>query len=157
VPALRDRLMDVPLLADAFLTRVCKKRREVPSFSKEALQMLMEYNWPGNGLELGNLGEHLCVMEEGPVFDVDVLPSTVRGETLPVQDANPMGPALPQARVLVTNNLQELEREVILRVLCEKDGNRGLCASDLGISVRTLHNKLNKYREDGVLPVDLNL
>jgi two-component system response regulator AtoC len=155
VPALRERITDIPLLADAFLNRACKKRREVPCFSKEALQQLMEYTWPGNVRELGNLVEHLCVMEEGPVFDVDVLPSAVRGILPSAPDSGIPSSSLPRDHILITNNLEELERQVILRVLCEKDGNRGLCASDLGISVRTLHNKLNKYREEGILPAKL--
>jgi two-component system response regulator AtoC len=155
VPALRDRRTDIPLLADAFLARVCKKRSEVPHFSAEAMQQLMAYSWPGNVRELGNLVENLCVMEEGPEFGLDALPSVVRGEQPQAPESKEGPPLIQKDHTLVTNNLEELERQIILRVLCEKDGNRGLCASDLGISVRTLHNKLNKYREEGVFPADM--
>lgn len=152
VPSLRDRRSDIPMLLDAFVARIYKEA-DHPHFSEDALQLLMEYDWPGNLRELGNLVEHLCVEEEGPVYTVDMLPPSIRGEAdspaAPVFSG--MG-ASSSPGASKTRNLKEAERELILTVLCEKDGNRGLTADDLGISVRTLRNKLNQYKDEGTLP-----
>lgn len=156
-PALRERRTDIPLLLDSFIARVYKQK-DRPRFSEEALQLLVNYDWPGNIRELGNVVEHICVMEEGPVFGVGALPPAIRGEEpggkapLARKDLSAsVSPKLP----FKTRNLKEVERELILNVLCEKDGNRNLTADDLGISVRTLRNKLNQYREEGRLPQNL--
>ena len=155
VPALRDRRTDIPLLLDTFIARIYKKK-DRPRFSEEALRALVNYDWPGNIRELGNVVEHICVMEEGPVFDLRTLPPVLRGEE-PVSSApQAVLPASEEPEMpFKTRNLKEVERELILKVLCEKNGNRGLTAKDLGISVRTLRNKLNQYQEEGVVPPQL--
>ncbi len=154
-PALRDRRSDIPLLLDTFISQIHKEKNR-PQFSDDARQLLMNYNWPGNIRELGNVVEHICVMEDGPIFDVNTLPPVIRGEETPVRASGDTpqistGASLP----LKTRKLKEVERELIFKVLCEKDGNRNLTADDLGISVRTLRNKLNQYKDEGKMPADL--
>lgn len=153
VPALRERRSDIPLLLDTFIARIYKKKNH-PHFSEEALHALMEYDWPGNVRELSNVVEHICVMEDGPVFDLRALPPIIRGdESAPaVKTQEAAAPVMPEAETAFkTRNLKDVERELILKVLCEKNGNRGLTAQDLGISVRTLRNKLNQYQKEGLM------
>ena len=156
VPSLRDRKEDIPLLLDAFISRVFNGKQR-PRFSDQALSLLMDYDWPGNIRELGNVVEHICVMEDGPIFDVRTLPPVIRGEEA-VEIASlgtaPSPAAMNTRSQFASRNLREVERDLILSVLTEKQGNRGLTADDLGISVRTLRNKLNQYREEGSLPDD---
>ena len=153
VPSLRERREDIPLLLDSFVERIFKKKNH-PRFSDEALRLLVDYDWPGNIRELGNVVEHICVMEEGPVFDVRTLPAVIRGEeVLEISGSqNEASTSAASAQSFRTRNLKEVERDLILSVLHEKNGNRGLTADDLGISVRTLRNKLNQYKEEGSLP-----
>jgi two-component system, NtrC family, response regulator AtoC len=156
VPSLKERLEDVPALTELFFRRFCKSRKHIPRFSDEALDCLMSWSWPGNIRELENLVEHICVMEEGDLIQVDALPPELRGEGQTASELFSMGEASGHpSPAYGTFNLQEIERQMIIHVLREQDGNRGKSADILGISVRTLRNKLNQYRTEEVLPVDI--
>lgn len=165
LPPLRERLEDVPLLVDSFIQRygaVRGKTGEDLSFAPEAIQIMQQYAWPGNIRELENVIERICVMEEGPVFGPDTLPAEIRGQsgavslsmpatTVPSVTLQPFQ-ASASAPSADTLNISELERRAIIQALRKTGGNRKDTADLLGISIRTLRNKLNQYREENTLP-----
>lgn len=148
VPPLRERVADIPLLANAFLKRHQLKAGSNNGgvrFTKEALDTLCKYSWPGNVRELENMAERLNVMGNGGEFGTEVLPPEVRGENQPDHNAADETPA-------ATFNIARIERDAIIKALESAGGNRKQTAKLLGISERTLRNKINLYRNDGDLP-----
>lgn len=145
VPSLRDRVEDIPVLANAFLERYLAKIKGKDAglrFTDAAINAMCCYSWPGNVRELENLVERMTVMEEGPQIDVGALPEEMRGGT--PASAELMGSSAAGDFFA----LREIEKDTILRALKKAEGNRQRTAHLLGISVRTLRNKLNEYRQD---------
>ena len=136
LPALRQRMSDLPLLLQTFVDYFNKHNdKNVKGFAPEALAALQSYGWPGNVRELRNLVERTVILCRSDVIDVSLLPKQV---LLPS--------AGPQAKVVETvRPLQEIEKEVIYRTLEITNNNKTRAAQLLGISLKTLHNKLNKY------------
>src|SRR5579859_3750983 len=129
LPPLRDRQDDIAPLAQFFL-----EQQEQPfHFSQDALDALVRYYWPGNVRELRNAVVQAAVMADGDVIEPGHLPFLV-------QNAPP--PARP-----VT--LDDMEREMILRVLTDSSGQQQRAADILGISLRTLGRKLKQYQGEG--------
>lgn len=135
IPPLRDRLDDIPVLVEHFLRRFQKihgsSTREA---SPEAIRKLQNYSWPGNVRELENVLQRAVLLSEGPVLKPDDL------QWDPVEDP-PEGP-------LPLMSLEDMERRLIQKALATTDGNRTRAAEILGISVRTLRNKLHEYAQD---------
>ena len=164
LPPLRERLEDIPLLVDSFVKRYGAgrgKNGEELSFASDAIQIMQQYAWPGNIRELENVVERICVMEEGPLFGADMLPVEIRGQSNAVsfssfvqQASSPSSPAsaTPTASSDEMLNISELERRAIIQALRKTGGNRKDTADLLGISIRTLRNKLNQYRDENTLP-----
>jgi DNA-binding NtrC family response regulator len=178
VPSLRERVEDIPLLADHFLRRFTRKHGiKVTGFSESAQSALLGYRWPGNVRELQNTVERAVILSESgrPVaaaalgLPADFVPTDIKTptpweavvETDPVADAAPSELAsvveLPGAgltdetgRVL---RLDALEKNAIRAALRQTGGNRTQAAAALGISIRTLRNKLQEYRDAGD-PID---
>jgi DNA-binding NtrC family response regulator len=170
VPALRDRLDDVTLLAEHFLRRYARKHGvRVTGYSDSARAALVAYRWPGNVRELQNTVERAVILSEsgrpvsaavlGLPFDTSPVSSTAPfdGEAItampsPAQDLDlsAPGPADAAGRIV---RLDELEKQAIQAALRQTNGNRTLAATELGISIRTLRNKLQEYREAGA-PVE---
>ncbi len=146
LPPLRDRPEDILLLVDHFLN-IYRPRFNRPKLnvSAEARQKLQNYSWPGNVRELRNCLERAAATSTDDTIDVDQLPFTdpSRGSSAAVIS---MSAAAAPQQAPVT--LEELEREHILRVLNESDGNRERTAAILGISSRTLYRKLREYEND---------
>ncbi len=179
VPALRDRAEDIPLLADHFLRRFTRKHGvKVTGFSDSARSAMMAYRWPGNVRELQNTIERAVILSESgrPVcaaalgLPVDFDPATANSappwetmdpvEDLPTADAA-TAPAGSNAVGLTDTNgqvlkLDELEKHAIRAALRQTNGNRTQAAAALGISIRTLRNKLQEYREAGD-PIDVGM
>jgi len=140
VPPLRERMGDVPLLAMHFLKKFCKEcGRQIKGISKEALEKLTHYPWPGNVRELENCIEQAVIMARGALLEEEDI--TLAGVMLDGE--------AEYIRVPFGRPLSEVEREVILYTLNRVGGNRTKTARILGISVRTLRNKLREYREGG--------
>jgi DNA-binding NtrC family response regulator len=171
LPPLRDRGDDVMLLARFFMNNFCKQYG-LPElgFSPEAEQWLKEYDWPGNVRELQNLMERAVLLAgTGPIQKMHFL---LDGEDWPGPEFTPAeaasapppqegpGQAAPEAAPAASAPqpghdefempLAEIEKHHILRRLSRTQGNRTQAAETLGISVRTLRNKLNEYRKQGV-------
>jgi len=138
LPPLRERRDDVPLLADCFIKKYNKiDGRNIKGLTKDAAQALMCMHWPGNVRELENMMERAVLLCRGELIDKDAL---FLGE-------RPKAAAVAELSSIPTGSLREMEKRMILNTLDQTNGNRTHAADILGISVRTLRNKLNEYRE----------
>ncbi len=140
LPPLRERREDVVPLAQFFLEKHAALNHEpVKILSPELERTLKERHWPGNVRELENLMERAVLLTEGEVIHEGDLKVTA-GPAGGTQD--------PAGSDLKVVPLREMEKQLIFRALKDHQGNRTHAAEILGISVRTLRNKLNEYRND---------
>jgi len=140
LPPLRDRLDDIPLLAEHFLKREAERTGETPKkITDDALQVLQEYPWPGNVRELENVIERAVVLTNGGMIKEDALPPRLREQPAQplVQDAPPANPTL-----------EVIERAYIEHVLRAEGGNKSRAAEVLGIDPSTLYRKIKRYQLD---------
>jgi len=134
IAPLRERPEDVELLARHLAARF---RPQAPSddelFSQEALDALVEHDWPGNVRELANMIEHAMILcDAGPIVP----------EHLPRRFASSR--LLPVPRASAASSLRDLEMQAINNALERNQGNKPKTAKELGISLKTLYNKLNQ-------------
>jgi DNA-binding NtrC family response regulator len=140
LPPLRNRLADILLLAEEFLKTFSEKYdKKIRGFDPKVTKALQEYSWPGNVRELKNVIERAVVLTSSERIGVGDLPGRVGGPassgstiTLPIGDA-----------------LDNYERRIIYRTLEHTDNNKTQAAKILGVSLKTLHNKLNRYEKEG--------
>jgi two-component system response regulator AtoC len=135
IPPLRNRQEDIVPLAQHFLRRFCSENHKpLKTLTKGAIDKLLAYHWPGNVRELANIIERTVVLDFDPAIGADHL-------YLDAASPGKSGPlALP-----VGISLHELEKRLILQTFESAGQNRTRTASILGISVRTLRNKLHEY------------
>ncbi len=180
MPSLRERVNDIPALALHLLSRAANKPIEqiAPMVSIEALQALMAYRWSGNVRELWNVMQYAWVMAAASgglilpvhlpgyilapaVMPQPMNPGVLSGQMMPAQGmpgqvyhTHPQAGYHHAAQVEAPKSLtlEEMEREQILRVLDKHRGNKPAVAAELGISLKTLYNKLNRYAELGGVP-----
>jgi two-component system response regulator HydG len=142
VPPLRDRQEDIPLLAQHFMKKFAEKNRKtVKGFVPLAMDMLINYEWPGNVRELENAIERAVILLTGEHITEQQLP-------LNIIEKYPDLAAQQTTDVKVTDgsrSLEEIEREAILETLKASGGNKAEAARRLGITRKTLHNKLKNY------------
>jgi transcriptional regulator with PAS, ATPase and Fis domain len=150
MPPLREHMEDLQVMAEAMVREMNQKHtRHVPGLSDQILDRMMGYDWPGNGRELRNTIERAVILcPDGAPLDSSHLPRTFGTPQLPVAaragDAN----VVP---VRVGTTVSEAERMLILRTLESTGQNKTRAAEILGVSLKTLHNKLKEYshsRED---------
>ncbi|WP_300161945.1 sigma-54 dependent transcriptional regulator [Solidesulfovibrio sp.] len=145
VPPLRERVEDIPLLAQFFLGRFAEKnRKRIKGFTPAAMDHLVRCAWPGNVRELENAVERAVILSVGEYVTERELPLCDPREAPPTSAAAPEG----GASGLAGRPLDDVEREVILATLDSCDGNKSEAARVLGITRATLHKKLKKYGED---------
>ena len=145
LPALRARRGDIALLAEYFLhhyTRLFNKG--AIKFSSQALAALENASWPGNVRELENAVARGVLLAQGHQIQPRDILADVQVETQPAAAAA----AAPPVRLEKPVTLREMEQSLIFQALDETAGNRTHAAKLLGISVRTLRNKLHEYRAD---------
>jgi two-component system response regulator FlrC len=146
MPSLADRVGDVPVLANYFIKKFAEAN-ETPalSLSKDALKILEAHSWPGNVRELENTMHRAVLLGSGEEISTDAImitgASTKNASALPGTDAT-------GAR-LVGRTVAEVERDLIIDTLLHCLGNRTHAANILGISIRTLRNKLKLYSGQG--------
>jgi two-component system response regulator AtoC len=141
LPALRERVGDIPLLANAFLKEFSTEYgKPAKGFTTEALELLLNYRWPGNVRELRAAVEHALVLCRGEQVTGKDLPVTVR--TSPTAQT---AAATQDAFVAGKLTMKEAERQLLLHALQEVKGNRSLAAQKLGMSRRTLHRRLHEF------------
>jgi two-component system, NtrC family, response regulator AtoC len=143
LPPLRERISDVPLLAEAFLKSLAKENNKIISgFEAAALEAMMNYDWPGNVRELRSAVERAVVFCRKDQVSLKDLPPELRAGGA-VVGSKPLSVADKQLTV------QEAEKQLIIRALQDCEGNRTEAARRLGMSRRTLHRKLHKYGLEG--------
>ncbi len=138
VPPLRDRIEDVPLLAEALLDEISKREGARKSLGDEVLAVLGEYGWPGNVRELKNALYTAYLLSDGVEIQSDSLPDEVRGGI-------PAGPGAQMVHIPVGTSIREAERRLILTTLAHLEGRKTQTAEVLGVSVKTLYNRLHDY------------
>lgn len=163
VPPLRERKEDVQLLANRFLQKFAKQHGlRIPGFSEEAMNQLLAHSWPGNVRELQNVIERAAILAEDDkpisVSELGLIPLPPKGSSgqpITTESPTPAASSAPAPATAKTSqpeappeviNLEEMEKRCILAALERTGGNRTRAAELLGISIRTLRNKLNQYK-----------
>lgn len=140
VVPLRKRKDDVPLLANHFCQIFCAENdKSLMPITDQAMRKLVAMDWPGNVRQLQNVIERAVILNQG---------SEITEESFGLSDEMDYTEDVSSLDTDMT--LRDMERELILRKLTRTQGNRTVAAMELGISVRTLRNKLNIYTEQGV-------
>jgi DNA-binding NtrC family response regulator len=138
IPPLRERKGDIQLLADYFLERYStNNNKNMKKIAEETISLLLKYNWKGNARELKNTIERAVLLGRGDVLLPKHLfleaPENEQEKNIPFR---------------VGLSVREMEKELIFQTLKEVNGNRTHAAEILGISIRTLRNKLREYKDD---------
>jgi len=141
LPALRERKEDIPLLISTFINKYKSDSSKPNSdFSKEALDILMKYNYPGNIRELENVVHHSIVLSRNEVITTDDLPLGIR-KPKSEKDVNS---CFKEGNSL-TEKVECLERKLVNEALHQSKGNQSAAAKLLGISERNLRYRLEKW------------
>jgi DNA-binding NtrC family response regulator len=137
IPPLRERKEDIPLLATHFLSSFAPKYGKPPQrFTDEAIEMLCDYEWPGNVREIRNVVERALVICPDEFIGPRYLPERVQGQAAVQQ----------HIQIPVGCSTQEAERILILQTLASAGNNKAKAARILGMSRKTLHNKLSAFQ-----------
>lgn len=134
LPSLKERLEDIPLLTNHFITKYTSKyRKDVQGIDREAIHKLKKYNWPGNIRELQHAIERAVIMSEDEILQPD--------------DFNFLsgGQSSPQDIVSDNLNLDEVEKTVIQKAINIHDGNISKAADELGLTRASLYRRLEKH------------
>jgi transcriptional regulator with PAS, ATPase and Fis domain len=149
IPALRERKMDIPYLLAYHMERICEQfGLEQKEFTKEAIQVLMNYSWPGNIRELVNVVEWLVGMVDGRKIEKEHLPSHILSSASFMKSDREMEERkniIEQTDTHWRDIVDYYERERIKQALIEEKGNKAAAARKLGIHRSTLYEKLKKY------------
>lgn len=135
ISPLRERKKDIPLLVNHFIDKFNSRgKRRIVSISPEAMDIMLNYNWPGNVRQLENVIERAFALGADEVIEAADLPSEIKrfGETLKTEK-----PAYA---------LRENETILIKKALDKTDGNKAIAADLLGINITTLYRKIKKYK-----------
>jgi DNA-binding NtrC family response regulator len=147
VPPLRQRLEDVPLLAEHFLAAISEREGHVKRFTPQALKKLMTYPWPGNVRELRNVVQRAYVMAVDDSVTDEWLPvaSMAPGGAPAAAAPEPIEPTLPSIVLPIGTSMAEAERQLIVATLHHFKNQKERTAAALGISLKTLYNRLKEY------------
>jgi len=144
LPPLRDRLEDIPALVEAFIKRSAEaNKKAVTGIDNESLEILRLFRWPGNVMQLRNAIDRAVIVARRPLLAAADLPNDVRR-------AVRKG---PQFELRIGETMDEIERELIFKTLDFTNGNKVRAAQILGISLKTLYNRLVRYQGKGRNPV----
>ncbi|MBM3522086.1 MAG: sigma-54-dependent Fis family transcriptional regulator [Alphaproteobacteria bacterium] len=153
LPALRDRPGDIELLAEHFVRKYTEANGTPPRvLGPEATGRLRAHGWSGNVRELENTVHRAVLLATGDTIGPEavVLSGATRQETRTSGPGDAAAPVAPGARGLVGRTVADVERDLIIDTLSHCLGNRTHAANILGISIRTLRNKLKQYGDEGV-------
>jgi len=143
LPALRDREGDVVLLAEYFAEKLALANGlPVRPFTADALELLAGYDWPGNVRELEDVVHRAVLLTHGDEIGPAGIVLVDGAPIAPASAASPVPGGRIEVEALVGRTVEEVERELILQTLEHCQGNRTCASSILGISVRTMRNKL---------------
>jgi DNA-binding NtrC family response regulator len=146
LPPLRDRLDDVPLLAGHFLGEISQREGRQRHLSAAAATKLAHYRWPGNVRELRNAMQRAYVMADGDTVTDEWLPQDAPGPDGDEPMAAPNG--TPTVTLTLGTSLADAERQIILATFEHFGHQRERTAAALGISLKTLYNRLKDYGND---------
>ena len=145
LPALRDRREDIPLLADHFLARFADQMgKAVTAISREAVELLIQYDWPGNIRELENVMERAVALEATPTVLPESLPAAVRRDR-PAGVGPVPSAALPPSGFDLEAHVQQIERGYIAKALQQTGGVQVKAAELLGMSFRSFRYYAKKF------------
>jgi DNA-binding NtrC family response regulator len=152
IPPLRERKADIPSLAETLMSDLNRKHEcRVTEISMAALEAFERHNWPGNVRELRNVMERAVILAGEGAIERKHLPAFLsNGAVSPIAGSGP-APAAPahddddSVRFAVGTTVEEAEKGLILRTLEHTKNNKTRAAEILGISLKTLHNKLKEY------------
>jgi DNA-binding NtrC family response regulator len=142
LPPLRERGEDIALLANHFLEKMNAAEATTKSFAPAVIDRFMEYDWPGNVRELRNVVHRSFIMADD-VIDTGCLPHEL---------GQPKHSAGPYFEVRVGCKVSEVERRLILATLEQCGGTKERAAEILGISLKTLYNRLREYNSQNNPP-----
>lgn len=147
LPPLRDRRSDIPLLVEHFIQRFsAKNNQQVSGFSRDAVEAMSNYDWPGNIRELENTVERAIVLGRNEVLTLDDLsPAITKGSVSDKREAVEAG--VPIISIPVGTPLAEVEHRVILETLRSTGGDKSAAARRLGIATRTIYRKLDQAEQ----------
>jgi DNA-binding NtrC family response regulator len=133
LPPLRERTGDIPLLADHFLAIYSKKyRKNIKGINADALKKLTQYQWPGNVRELQHALERAVIMSDSDILQTDDFSLTTRSEKTTEIEID-------------TYNLEDIEKNIIVKVLKQNQGNVTQAATVLGLTRTSLYRRMEKY------------
>ena len=151
LPPLRERVDDIPLLAEYFFQRfITRHQRSLKAISLDARQAMMAYSWPGNVRELENCVERAVVLCRSDQIEVNDLPVEVQATAQRPDGGDVIEREAQDARfftVPIGTPLQEIERRLILRTLALTGGDKRQTAHLLGLATRTIYRKLATLEE----------
>ncbi|MCX7834374.1 MAG: sigma-54 dependent transcriptional regulator [Ignavibacteria bacterium] len=140
IPPLRERKEDIIPLIEYFLKKYSKEtNKEKVEFSREAMDLLLKYNYPGNVRELENIIHHSLVISRGNLITTDDLPTNVR------QSTEIKTEYYDDENLSFTERVENFEKKLVLEALKETGGNQSKAARKLGISERNLRYRLEKW------------
>ena len=140
VPPLRDRPEDIPLLVESFVEEFNERNgRTIRALSPDAIRILQRYAWPGNVRELRNVIERAVILSPGDFIEADHLPTDLSG---------PPPPSIQSVGLTPGMTVDEAERRLIELTLAHTRDNKTRAAEILGVTVKTLHNKLKRFRRE---------
>ena len=171
LPPLRERAADIPLLAEHFLSAISEQEGVTRRFTPSALAALSAYPWPGNVRELRNAVQRAYVMEPGELIDETWLPGAAESGAAsswgplgavaaevpltpamappaPAAAAGP-APAVPSITLPIGSSVAQAERALMLATLRHFNHHKERTAAALGISLKTLYNRLKEYAAEG--------
>lgn len=134
---LRERREDIPALIDHFIEKYCPEDRQLPRFTDMAMEKMLNWSWPGNIRELENTVQRAVLIS----------PEQSIGPEYLLLDSDISASQIEQSADLIGMTVKELEKRLIKQTLCHVNHNRTQASQMLGISIRTLRNKLREYGE----------
>ena len=152
LPPLRERASDIPLLAERFLEEMGREEQSTKRLTPEAIRRLQAYPWPGNVRELRNALQRAWVMAHGALIDEEWLPRMPAGSppaatvTAPSRAMDAGEGGGPHLDIRIGTPLSEVERQLILATFEYCGQHKERTAALLGISMKTLYNRLKEYR-----------
>jgi DNA-binding NtrC family response regulator len=148
LPPLRDRNGDICLIADFFVRRMARQYdKQIDGITPDALKILSAYSWPGNIRQLKNVIARSVILSRDTHLGVDDLPQDIVGDVTCAKQ--------PGRVCLISNlppdgvTLKDMEVDLIRRTIAQCEGNKSLAARQLGISRKTLYEKIQRYGLDG--------
>ncbi len=153
MPPLRERKEDIPALVNHFIEKFSLENGvPIRKIHKDALEKLMNYDWPGNVRELENTIERATIISKSDIITPDDI---IIEENIPVNKEFDLQTFMNT--YFGNKTIAEIEKDAIFVTLRKCGNNKTKAAEKLGISIRTLRNKLNEYRDAGLIPEDFDL